>query len=86
MKQNIIYNHIPLDQEWKLPILRDLLKVKEDNFNDNEIATMINFYVPTRNYIFILYFILVFVLSNSTILPLCTKSYYIILDYLQKQE
>ena len=44
----MIYNHIPLDQEWKLPILRELLKVKEDNFvlnnfDDNEIATMIKF-------------------------------------------
>ena len=48
MKQNMIYNHIPLDQEWKLSILRELLKVKEDNFvlnkfDDNEISTMINF-------------------------------------------
>ena len=48
MKQNMIYNHIPLDQEWKLPILHELLKVKEDNFVlnnfvDIEIATMINF-------------------------------------------
>jgi len=48
VKQNMIYNHIPLDQEWKLPILHELLKVKEDNFvlnnfDDNEIATMINF-------------------------------------------
>ena len=32
VKQNMIYNHIPLDQEWKLPILHELLKVKEDNF------------------------------------------------------
>ena len=44
----MIYNHIPLDQEWKLTILHELLKVKEDNFvlnnfDDNEIATMINF-------------------------------------------
>ena len=48
VNQNMKYNHIPLDQEWKLPILHDLLKVKEDNFvlnnfDDNEIATMINF-------------------------------------------
>ena len=48
MKQNMIYNRIPFDQEWKLPILHELLKVKEDNFvlnnfDDNEIATMINF-------------------------------------------
>ena len=48
VKQHMIYNHIPLDQEWKLPILRELLKVKEDNFVlnnfvDTEIATMINF-------------------------------------------
>ena len=48
VKQNMIYNHIPLDQEWKLPILHELLKVKEDNFVlnnfvDIEIATMINF-------------------------------------------
>ena len=37
-----------LDQEWKLPILHELLKVKDDIFVlnylvDNEIATMINF-------------------------------------------
>ena len=57
VKQNMIYNHTPLDQEWKLPVLHDLLKV----------------YVPTRNYIYILYFILVFILSYCTILPLCTK-------------
>jgi len=42
LKQNMIYNHISLDQEWKLPILHELLKVKEDNFvlnnfDDNEI-------------------------------------------------
>ena len=48
VKQNMIYNHIPLDQDWKLPILHELLKVKEDNFVlnnfvDIEIATMINF-------------------------------------------
>ena len=48
VKQNMMYNHIPLDQERKLPILHELLKVKEDNFvlnnfDDNEIATMINF-------------------------------------------
>ena len=48
VKQNMIYNHIPLNQEWKLPILHELLKVKEanfvlNNFDDNEIATMINF-------------------------------------------
>ena len=71
----MIYDQIPVDQEWKLPILHELLKVKEDNFilntfDDNEIAT---FYVPTRNYIYILYFILVFVLSYCSILPLCTK-------------
>ena len=28
VKQIMIYNHIPLDQEWKLPILHELLKVK----------------------------------------------------------
>jgi len=43
----MIYNHIPLDQEWKLPILYELFKVKDNNFVlnnfvDNEIATMIN--------------------------------------------
>ena len=43
----MIYNHIPLDQEWKLPMLHELLKVKDDdfvlnNFVDNEITTMIN--------------------------------------------
>ena len=48
MKQNMIYNYIPLDQEWKLPMLHELLKVKDANFilnyfDDNEIATMINF-------------------------------------------
>jgi len=48
VKQNMIYNHIPLDQEWKLSILHELLKVKEDNFvlnnfDDNEIATIIIF-------------------------------------------
>jgi len=48
VKQNMMYNHIPLDQERKLPILHELLKVKEDNFvlnnfDDNEIATIINF-------------------------------------------
>ncbi len=48
MKTNMIYNHIPLDQEWKIPILHELLKVKEDNFVlnnfvDNEIASMINY-------------------------------------------
>ena len=48
VEQNMIYNHIPLDQEWKLPILHKLLKVKDANFilnyfDDNEIATMINF-------------------------------------------
>jgi len=48
VKQNMINKHIPLDQEWKLLILHELLKVKEDNFvlnnfDDNEIATMINF-------------------------------------------
>ena len=45
MKQNMIYNQIPLDQELKLLILHELLKVKDDNFVlnnffDNEIATM----------------------------------------------
>ena len=25
VKQNMIYNHIPLDQDWKLPILHELL-------------------------------------------------------------
>lgn len=25
-------NQIPLEQEWKLPIPNELLKVKEDNF------------------------------------------------------
>ena len=44
MKQNMIYNYIPLDQEWKLTILHELLKLKEDNFvlnnfDDYEIAT-----------------------------------------------
>jgi len=44
----MIYSQIPLDQEWKLPILHELLKVKGDicvlnNFVDIEIATMINF-------------------------------------------
>ena len=44
----MICNHIPLDQEWKSPIPHELLKVEEDNFvlnnfDDNEIATMINF-------------------------------------------
>ena len=48
VKQNMIYNRIPLDQEWKLPILHELLEVKDDNivlnnFVDNEIVTMINF-------------------------------------------
>ena len=66
VKLNMIYNHIPFDQEWKLPILQDLHKVKEDNFvlnnfDDNEITTMIHFYIPTRNYIYMLYFILFFV-------------------------
>ena len=28
VKQNMIYNHISLDQEWKFPILHELLKVK----------------------------------------------------------
>ena len=40
--------NVDVDQEWKLPILHELLKVKEvnfvlNNFDDNEIATMINF-------------------------------------------
>ena len=44
----MIYNQIPLDQEWILSILHELLKVKDDNFVlnylvYNEIATMINF-------------------------------------------
>ena len=42
----MIYNHIPLDQEWKLPILHELLKDKEDNFilnNFVDIEIMINF-------------------------------------------
>jgi len=46
VKQNKIYNHIPLDQEWKLPILHELLKednIVLNNFDDNEIITMINF-------------------------------------------
>ena len=48
VKQNMIYNHISSDQEWQSPILHELLKVKKDNFvpnnfDDNEIATMINF-------------------------------------------
>ena len=55
MKQNMIYNQTPLDQEWKLPILHELLKVKHDNFIlnnfvDIKISTIINFYVPTKNY------------------------------------
>ena len=44
----MIYNQIPLDQEWILSILHELLKVKDDIFVlnylvYNEIATMINF-------------------------------------------
>ena len=71
----MIYNQIPSDQEWKLPIHHELLKAEDDNFVlnnsvDNKIAT---FYVPTRNYSYILYFILVFVLSYCTSLPLCMK-------------
>ena len=82
VKQNMIYNHIPLDQEWKLPILHKLLKVKEDNFVLNNFDDIMRsqpwstFYVLTRNYIYILYFILVFVLS---ILPLCTKKSIVII-------
>ena len=46
-----IGDYYPFDEhllEWKLPILHELLKVKEDNFVSNnfvdiEIATMINF-------------------------------------------
>ena len=69
MKQNMIYNHIPLDQEWKLPILHELLKVKEDNFVlnnfvDNEIATMINYLCTDKKlYLYIYTLFLVFVLS-----------------------
>jgi len=59
----MIYNQIPLDQEWKLPILHEFLKVHDDyfvlnNFVDNEIATMINFLgsdYRNYNYISILY-------------------------------
>ena len=48
VKQNMIYKKILLDQEWKLPILHELLKIKDDsfvlnNFLDIEIAIMINF-------------------------------------------
>jgi len=81
VKQNMIYNQIPLDQEWKLPILYELLKVKDDNFvlnnfDDKEIATMIidQLIMFRLETIFIyLDFILVFVLSFCIILPLCTK-------------
>ena len=40
LKQNMIYNQIPLDQKWILPILHEILKVKDDHFVDNEIATI----------------------------------------------
>ena len=43
VKLNMLYNHIPLGKEWKLSILHELLKVKDDNFVDIEIFTMINF-------------------------------------------
>ena len=48
MKQNMTYNQIPSDQEWILPILCELLKVKNDNFVINnfvdiKIETIINF-------------------------------------------
>ena len=79
-KQNMRNNQIPLDQEWKLPILHELLKVNDDNFvlnnfDDNEIATIIDQLIMFRLETIFIYidFIFVFVLSFCIILPLCTK-------------
>ena len=40
VKQNMIYNYITLGQEWILPILHELLKVKDDNFVLNNLVVM----------------------------------------------
>ena len=71
----MIYNQIPSDQEWTLPIYHELLKAEDDNFvlnnsADNEIATFMYRLEPIFIY---LYFILVFVVPYCTILPLCMK-------------
>ena len=79
MKQNMIYNHIPLDQDWKLPILHELLNVKEDNFVlnnfvDIEITTM--FRLET---IFIYYTLFLFLSYHIVPFYLCVRNKSIII-------
>ena len=67
----MIYNHIPLDQEWKLPILHELLKVKEDNFVlknfvDIEIATHDQLFMLRLETIFIYYTLILFLSYHLT--------------------
>ena len=36
----MIYNYITLGQEWKLPILHESLKVKDENFDLNNFVDL----------------------------------------------
>ena len=64
-----------IDWEWKLPTLLEL-RSGLNNFGNIEISTMINFYVPTKNYNYT-YFIIAFVFIIKIYhLFLCTKYIY----------
>ena len=71
----MINNQIPSDQEWKLPILHELLKVKDDNFVlnnivENEKATMINFlYLRLETILYLIFFY-----NNIVPLYLCVRN------------
>ena len=72
MKQNMIYNHIPLDQEWKLLILHELLKVKEDNFVLNNFDDQLfMFQLETK---FIYYTLFLFLSYNIVPHYLCVRN------------
>ena len=84
-----IYNHIPLDQEWKLSILHELLKAKEDNFVLN------NFNDRDRNHdqlfmfrletIFIYYTLFLFLSYHILPFYLCVRNKSIIIIIIYKK-
>ena len=89
VKQNMTYIHIPLDQEWKLSILHELLKAKEDNFVLN------NFNDRDRNHdqlfmfrletIFIYYTLFLFLSYHILPFYLCVRNKSIIIIIIYKK-
>ena len=56
VKQNLTYLMIPLDSNWKIQLISELLNVRSnlisiDNFDNQELNKLIcSFYVPTNSY------------------------------------